>query len=113
MVVNEYMSSSPSPKTKTRRRILVVDDEPDVTFTLKKGLENSGMFEVDTFNDPQEALSSFKPDYYDFLLIDIRMPHMSGYDLYDNIKKIDSTVKSCFITAYEINYQALSEYTII
>lgn len=62
------MSSSP-PKAKTRRRILVVDDERDVTFTLKKGLENSGMFEVDTFNDPQEALSSFKPDYYDFLII--------------------------------------------
>jgi two-component system, OmpR family, response regulator ChvI len=34
---------------------------------------------------------------------------MSGYDLYDNIKKIDSKVKSCFITAYEINYQALRE----
>jgi DNA-binding NtrC family response regulator len=102
------MSSSP-PKAKARRRILVVDDEPDVTFTLKKGLENSGMFEVDTFNDPQKALSSFKPDYYDFLLIDIRMPHMSGYDLYDNIKKIDSKVKSCFITAHEINYQALRE----
>ena len=50
------MSSSPSPKTKTKtktkRRILVVDDESDITFTLKKGLENSGMFEVDTFNDP-------------------------------------------------------------
>ena len=80
---------------------------------MEKGLQNSGMFEVDTFNDPQEALSSFKPDYYHFLLIDIRMPHMSGYDLCDNIKKIDSTVKSCFITAYEINYQALREYTII
>ncbi len=109
MVVNEYMSSSPSPKTKTKRRILVVDDESDITFTLKRGLENSGMFEVDTFNDPQEALSSFKPDYYDFLLLDIRMPHMRGYELYDNIKKIDSKVKSCFISAYEINYQALRE----
>ena len=109
MVVNEYMSSSPSLKTKTKRRILVVDDESDITFTLKKGLENSGMFEVDVFNDPQEALSNFKPNYYDFLLIDVRMPHMSGYDLYDNIKKIDSKVKSCFISAYEINYQALRE----
>src|SRR5919108_3039665 len=109
MVVNEYMSSSPSLKTKIKRRILVVDDELDITFTLKKGLENSGMFEVDVFNDPQEALSNFKPNYYDFLLIDVRMPHMSGYDLYENIKKIDSKVKSYFITAYEINYQALRE----
>jgi CheY-like chemotaxis protein len=84
-----------------------VDDEPDVTFTLKKGLENSGMFDVDAFNDPLKALSSFKGDYYDFLLIDVRMPHMSGYDFYDNIRKIDCKVKSCFITAYEINYKAL------
>jgi len=98
--------SSPLPKTKRKRRILVVDNEYDITFTLKKGLENCGMFEVGTFNDPQEALSSLTPDYYDFLLIDIIMPHMSDYDLYDNIKKIDSKVKSCFISAYAINYQA-------
>jgi DNA-binding response OmpR family regulator len=52
------MSSS---KTKTKR-ILIVDDEPDVTFTLKTGLENNGMFEVNAFNDPLEALSDFKPD---------------------------------------------------
>jgi CheY-like chemotaxis protein len=95
------------PKTKSKRKIFLVDDAPDVTFTLKKGLENSGMFEVDAFNDPLEALSNFKGDYYDFLLIDLRMPHMSGYDLYDNIRKLDSNVKSCFITAYEINYKAL------
>ena len=89
-------------------RILVVDDEPDLTTVSTLALEYHG-FKVDTFNDPQEALSSFKPDYYDFLLIDIKMPQMSGYDLYDNIKKIDSKVKSCFISAYEINYQALRE----
>jgi DNA-binding NtrC family response regulator len=70
--------SSPLPKTKRKRRILVVDNEYDITFTLRKGLENCGMFEVDTFNDPQEALSSLTPDYYDFLL-----PHMSDYDLYE------------------------------
>ena len=97
-----------SPKTKTKR-ILIVDDEPDVTFTLKKGLENNGMFEVDAFNDPLEALLNFKPDYYDFMLIDIKMPKINGYELYDKLKNIDSKVKSCFITAYEINYEALRE----
>ena len=75
-----------SPKTKTKR-ILIVDDEPDVTFTLKKGLENNGMFEVDAFNDPLEALLNFKPDYYDFMLIDIKMPKINGYELYDKLKK--------------------------
>ncbi len=86
-------------ESKRKRRILVVDDESDITFTLKKGLENSGLFEVDVSNDPLEVLSNFKPGYYDFLLIDIRMPKIGGYELYDKIRDIDSKVKSCFITA--------------
>jgi len=101
-------TSSSSPETK-RKRILLVDDEPDLKLTLKMGLEDSGLFEVDAFNDPQLALSNFKPDYYDFLLIDIKMPHLSGYELYDKLRNIDSKVKSCFISAYEMNYQALRE----
>jgi CheY-like chemotaxis protein len=84
------MTSSSSPKTKTKR-ILIVDDEPNVTFTLKKGLENNGIFEVDAFNDPLEALSNFKPDYYDFMLIAIKMPKINGYELYDKLKSIDNT----------------------
>ena len=96
-------------ENKRKKRILLVDDEPDLTYTLKIGLEDTGSFEVDAFNDPELALSAFKPGNYDFLLIDIRMPKMSGYDLYDKIRAIDSKVKSCFITAYEINYQALRE----
>ena len=55
------------------------------------------------------ALSSFKPDYYDFMLIDIRMPKINGYELYDKLRNIDSKVKFCFITAYEINYKALRQ----
>lgn len=93
----------------TKKRILVVDDEPDLTYILKTGLEDTGLFEVDTFNDPELALSAFKPGKYDFLLIDVKMPKMNGYELYDKIRDIDSKVKSCFITAYEINYQALRE----
>lgn len=96
-------------EAKRKRRIMIVDDEPDITFTLKAGLEKQGSFEVHTFNDPELALSNFKPGFYDFLLIDIKMPKMNGYELYDKIKDIDAKVKSCFITAYEINYQALRE----
>jgi two-component system, OmpR family, response regulator ChvI len=96
-------------ESKRKKRILLVDDEPDLTYTLKLGLEDTGSFEVDAFNDPELALSAFKPGNYDFLLIDIRMPKMSGYEFYDKIKDIDGKVKSCFITAYEINYQALRE----
>ena len=67
-------------ESKRKKRILVVDDEPDLTYTLKIGLEDTGSFEVDAFNDPELALSAFKPGNYDFLLIDIRMPKMNGYE---------------------------------
>ena len=61
-------------------------DEPDITLTLRLGLEDSG-FEVYTFNDPIEALSNFKVDYYDLLLLDIKMPRMNGFELYKENEK--------------------------
>lgn len=85
-------------------RIAIVDDEPDITAVLKKGLEQNG-FSVDTFNDPQVALSNFKPAYYDLMIIDIRMPHINGFDLYRELKKKDSSVRVCFLTAFEIYYE--------
>jgi two-component system, OmpR family, response regulator ChvI len=86
------------------RRIAVVDDEPDITTVLKKGLEHHG-FAVDVFNDPQAALASFKPGSYDLVIIDIRMPRINGFDLYRELKKKDSSVKVCFLTAFEIYYE--------
>jgi DNA-binding response OmpR family regulator len=92
------------------KKILIVDDEPDVTGTFKLGLEESG-FKVETFNDPETALSNFKPGKYDLLLLDIKMPKMNGFELYEKIRKIDGDVKTkvCFITAYEVYYQSLRE----
>jgi two-component system, OmpR family, response regulator ChvI len=92
------------------KKILIVDDEPDVTGTFKIGLEESG-FDVETFNDPEMALSNFKPGKYDLLLLDIKMPKMNGFELYEKIKKIDgdSRTKVCFITAFEVYYQSLRE----
>jgi two-component system, OmpR family, response regulator ChvI len=94
-------------KASTNRRILVVDDDPDITLTLKTGLEPSGLLQVDTFNDPELALSSFKPDVYDLALLDLRMPKMYGHELYDEMKKIDGRLKVCFMTATYQNYEAL------
>ena len=86
------------------KRIAIVDDEPDITAVLKKGLEQNG-FAVDAFNDPRVALSNFKPQYYDLMIIDIRMPHINGFDLYRELKKKDSSVRVCFLTAFEIYYE--------
>jgi DNA-binding response OmpR family regulator len=89
---------------KKNKRILLVDDEQDVIYALKKVLENSG-FVVDSYNDPTLALSNFKLGLYDLLLLDIKMPKMNGFDLYQRIRKIDSNVKICFLTASELFYE--------
>ena len=85
------------------KKILVVDDETDITSSIKNGLQRKG-FEVDTYNDPTDALSNFKPDTYDLLLIDIRMPKMNGFELYREVKKKSSDVRICFFTAFEVYY---------
>jgi DNA-binding response OmpR family regulator len=87
---------------------MIVDDEEDITSVLRKGLERHG-FRVDAFTDPLDALSSFKKDLYDLLLLDIRMPKMDGFELYKNMEKIDGRVKVCFMTAFEVYYDALKE----
>jgi CheY-like chemotaxis protein len=97
------------PTQNEKKRILAVDDEPDVTLTLKLILEGSGLFDVDTYNDPEQALSSFKPGSYALLLIDFKMPKMNGYELYDKIKMIDDKVKVCFISAAYIDFEKMSE----
>jgi two-component system, OmpR family, response regulator ChvI len=83
-----------------KSRILLVDDEHDNCSIFKIGLQDAG-FEVDAYNDPKLALSAFKPDYYNLLILDIKMPKMDGYELYDKIRKIDDKVKVCFLTASE------------
>ena len=77
------------------KRIAVVDDEPDITNVLNKGLEHQG-FAADTFNNPHSALAGFQPKYYDIMIIDIRMPRINGFDLYRQLKKKDTSVKSAF-----------------
>jgi DNA-binding response OmpR family regulator len=89
-------------------KILVVDDEIDITLALKTGLEQNG-FSVDAFDDPMIALSRFKPAFYDLLLLDIKMPHLNGFQLFQEVKKKDNNAKACFITAYEVFYENLKE----
>jgi len=115
-------------KKKKSHRILIVDDEEDVTFFLKEALEGYGGFEVVTFNDPLLALSSFDNNNnnnkkagggggggaaYDLILLDIKMPKMDGFELYQELqKKIDDNgkkTKVCFMTAFEVYFEALKE----
>src|SRR6188472_774094 len=81
-------ASNTVSSVKDRKRILIVDDEPDITLTLRIGLEQYG-FEVEVFNGAKEALSAFKTNYYDLLLLDIKMLTMNGFELYKEMEKLD------------------------
>jgi DNA-binding response OmpR family regulator len=87
-----------------KKRILIVDDETDVNYTFETVLEENG-FVVDSFDNPVLALSNFKPDLYDLVLLDIKMPAMDGFKLYGELKKIDNKFKVCFLTASEMFYE--------
>ena len=86
------------------KRVLIVDDEPDVTLVLKQVLDENG-FEADSYDDPRLALNNFKANMYDLLLLDIKMPDINGLDLYQEMRKIDDKVKVCFLTASEMFYE--------
>jgi len=98
------------------KRILIVDDDQDITITFKAVIEDTNnqtdanrRIEVNTSNNPVMALSGFKPNFYDLLLTDIDMPHMNGFELSEKILAIDINVKVCYMSSVEINHQALRE----
>jgi DNA-binding response OmpR family regulator len=91
-------------KLARKKRILLVDDETDITTLFKIALEDAG-FIVHAYNDPLIALSEFKPGYYDLIIVDIKMPSMDGFTLYYELKKEDNKAKICFLTASEMYYE--------
>jgi CheY-like chemotaxis protein len=82
---------------QVKKRILIVDDEKDAGRTFKIILENYG-FDIDCFTDPALALEKFKPNLYDLIILDIRMPETNGFEFYDQLKSRDSNIKTLFIT---------------
>ncbi|MGA8911256.1 MAG: response regulator [Nitrososphaeraceae archaeon] len=87
---------------------MIVDDESDIILPIKIGLEDNG-FEVDAFSEPLLALSNFKANSYDLVILDIKMPDMNGFELYREMRKIDEKIKVFFFTATETYYEDLKE----
>jgi DNA-binding NtrC family response regulator len=98
------VSKSLSNVNENQRRIMIVDDEADINYTFETVLEDSG-FMVDSFDNPVLALKDFKAGLYDIVILDIKMPEMDGFKLYEEMKKIDNKLKASFLTASEMFYE--------
>jgi CheY-like chemotaxis protein len=91
-----------------KMKILLVDDEPDITYAIRTVLERNG-FEVDSFGDPVLVSETYKSNYYDLVVLDIKMPEMDGFELYDRIRQKDQNTRICFLTASEMFYESLRQ----
>src|SRR5918992_547788 len=78
---------------------MVVDCDSDVTYSVRRTLEDTGLFEVYSFNHAAQALSSFASNSYDIVILDIMMREMDGFELYRKIKMQGRKVKVCFLTS--------------
>ena len=111
--IKESVTNKEEQQEGRNKRILIVDDEPDITFTFRTILEENGYKEVDVYNEPLLALHDFKSGVYSLLITDIAMPRMDGFELYKQIKNIDTKIRVIFTTASTINYEALSYLTLL
>ena len=103
-IATEHSLKMISDKGTNRKRILFVDDDADETAVIKMGLTRHG-FEVVTFVEPKSALENFQAGVYNLLLLDILMKGMDGFELYENLRKIDENVQICFISASDSSYE--------
>jgi DNA-binding response OmpR family regulator len=102
-------SSLASSDFQRHKRILVIDDDPDIVFTIRVGLESDLTMQVFGFDNPVTALVEFKPNFYELLLIDVNMPLLDGFQLAQNLVRRDLNVRVCFMTSGEINMDAARE----
>ena len=92
------------------KKILLVDDEADIALALSLGLESIG-FSVDAFTSSITALANFKSDFYILALLDIKIPEIDGIELYKKIREKDKKIKVCFLSAYDVDYHTVKEYS--
>jgi two-component system, OmpR family, response regulator ChvI len=91
-----------------RKRILLVDDEPDLCRIYQIVLQDAG-YECTPYTDSVKAIQEFKPNYYDLILLDIKMPILNGFELCKKIREADKTVQIAFVTASEVYYEKARE----
>lgn len=90
------------------QNIMIVDDEDDINLLFEMLLSGEG-YNVEAFTDPYIAINNFENGLYDLLIIDILLPNLDGFELYEKLRLLDKKVKVCFLTAGEINYDQLKK----
>ena len=84
--------------TNNRKRILIIDDDPDINNLFKIYLEHDG-FQTDAFTNPIDAHYYFIKNEYDLILLDLKMPQIDGITMFQTLMKKDENVTICLITA--------------
>ena len=103
-LVYEFGSTPKVPK------IMMIDDDPSISYLFTQYLRSAGMI-VDSFTDPEKALAHFiESDYrhYDLVITDIRMSHLNGFELYQQLKALDPNLQILFVTALDIAQEITS-----
>ena len=106
MISNRNSGIGYAKSGQRQNSILIIDDEPDITVTLSTALEGNG-FRTHSYNNPVEAYKCFRSEVYDLVLLDIKMPIVDGFLLYQKINKTDSRAKICFLTASEFYHEEI------
>src|SRR5581483_3374404 len=97
------MTSQPAEGTSDSvLKVLIIDDDPDITNVLKRGLESLG-YRIDAFNQPAQAIELCDPTKYDVGILDIRMPIMNGFEVARALWRKNEKLQICFLSAFEIN----------
>lgn len=73
-------------------KILIIDDEEDLTFFVKANLELAGDYEVEVATSGKEGIKFAVSQKFDIILLDIMMPHMDGFDVLESLKKNKKTL---------------------
>ena len=95
-------------KSTRSKNIILVDDEPDICKLYQIVLEDAG-YECKSYTHTLKALKEFRPNYYDLLILDIKMPVLNGFELCKKIREVDKTVQIIFITASEHYYDKIKK----
>ena len=81
------------------RKVLVVDDEPNMRLLIKEELEEMG-FEVEEASNGEEAIEKFQKGNFDLVTLDIEMPGMNGLEVAGKIREFKKNARIILLSAY-------------